>query len=77
VTAAADPLGITVTFPADGDGPPVVQVGESVTIGQLVLVAWVLDHMAEDARRGQLMAQAQLRGGLLVPVPGSNGGRRA
>ena len=77
MTAAAEPRTILVRFPTEGDQAPTVQIGELVSIGQLVQAAWELDHLADDARRGQLIAQAQLRARVLAPVPPVIGGKRA
>lgn len=73
--AAEDPRTIVIRFPEDSSKPPELELGAEVTIGQLVGVAWELEHYAEDARRGQLMAQASR--GLVIPGPpvlGGNGG---
>lgn len=76
MTDQGDSRAIVVRFPTEGDQAPSVQIGELVSIGQLVMAAWELEHMAQDARRGQLVAQAQLRSGLLAPAPPMIGGRR-
>lgn len=76
MTDKPDPRAIVVRYPADGDGPANVTIGDEVTVGQLVMAAWELERTAEDARRGQLLAQAHQRAGLLVPVPGNGLGRR-
>lgn len=71
-----DSRAIVVRFPTEGDQAPHVQIGELVSIGQLVLASWELEHMAEDARRGQLVAQAQLRASLSAPGVPLIGGKR-
>lgn len=53
------PVKVTITFSAANSADPVLTMDPSLTIGQLALAAWVLENQAADARRGQMIAQAQ------------------
>lgn len=59
MTPAVEPVKVTVTFSAVNSADPIVTMDPGVTIGQLALAAWVLENQAADARRGQMIAQAQ------------------